>query len=97
MGTNCAPLVADLFLFCYPNVRNQETGTLKSDCKQSMGIRIIRALNECTEKLLGPPHSTPTRAICSVMYQISLCVFLIRIELTLLKHLTQPPDIKMIF
>ena len=32
-------------------MRNQGTGTLKSDCKQSLGIGIIRAINKCTGRL----------------------------------------------
>ena len=36
----------------YQKVRNQGTGTIKSDCKHSMWIGIIRTLNECTGRLL---------------------------------------------
>ena len=49
MGTNCAPLVADLFLFCY------ERDFMKSlsDFKQTEIIEAFKSTSRCLEGLLN--------------------------------------------
>ena len=48
MGTNCAPLVADLFLFCY----ERDVMTSLSDVKQAEIIEAFKSTSRCLNDLL---------------------------------------------
>ena len=49
MGTNCAPLVADLFLFCY----EIDFMTSLSDVKQAEIIKAFKSTSRCLDDLLN--------------------------------------------
>ena len=49
MGTNCAPLVADLFLFCY----ERESMTSLSDVKQAEIIEAFKSTSRYLDDLLN--------------------------------------------
>ena len=52
MGTNCAPLVADLFLFCYE--RNFMTSL--SDVKQAEIIEAFKSISRYVDDLIDNPY-----------------------------------------
>ena len=49
MGTNCAPLVADLFLFCY----ERDFMTFLSDVKQAEIIEAFKSTSRYLDDLLN--------------------------------------------
>ena len=49
MGTNCAPLVADLFLFCY----EKDSMTSLSDVKQAEIIEAFKSTSRYLDDLLN--------------------------------------------
>ena len=49
MGTNCAPLVADLFLFCY----ERDFMTSLSDVKQAENIEAFKSTSRYLDDLLN--------------------------------------------
>ena len=49
MGTSCAPLVADLFLFCY----ERDFMTSLSDVKQAEIIEVFKSTSRYLEHLLN--------------------------------------------
>ena len=53
MGTNCAPLVADLFLFCY----ERDFMTSLSDVKQAEIIEAFKSTSRCLDDLLNIDNS----------------------------------------
>ena len=62
MGTNCAPFVADLFLFCY----ERDFMTSLSDDNQA---DIIKAFN-LTSRYLDGPHNIDNPYFEGMVYQI---------------------------
>ena len=53
MGTNCAPLVADLFLFCYERDFMRDFMTSLSDVKQSEIIEAFKSTSRYLDYLLN--------------------------------------------
>ena len=49
MGNNCAPLVADLFLFCY----ERDFMTTLSDIKQALNIEAFKFTSRYLDDLLN--------------------------------------------
>ena len=50
MGTNCAPLVADLFLFCY----ERDFMTSLSDVKQAEIIEAFKSASRYLDAMMAP-------------------------------------------
>ena len=61
MGTNCAPLVADLFLFCY----ERDFKTSLSDDNQA---DIIEAFNSTFRYLDGLLYTYPNTQTCTQIF-----------------------------
>ena len=58
MGTNCAPLVADLFLFCY----ERDFMTSLSDVKQAEIIEAFKSTSRYLDDLLNKANTSDTEA-----------------------------------
>ena len=94
MGTNCAPLVADLFLFCY----ERDFMTSLSDVKQAEIIEVFKSPSRYLDDLLNidnpyfegmvnriyPPELQLNKANTSDFW---ICIYLFQTDLFHLKFM----------
>ena len=90
MGTNCAPLVADLFLFCY----DRDFMTSLSDVKQAEIIEAFKSTSRYLDDLLNidnPYFESMVNRIYAPELQLNkannICIYLFQTDLFHLKFM----------